>query len=74
MLTLSRRSIKRMQDAVDFALMVQHSMDEGCQPIDLGRLQMLGELVWPGGGGKEILHLVDEGKAGRTIDIHALGE
>ena len=58
MLTPTSDSIKRVQDGVDFASMVRHSTDEGSQPIDLGTLEALGELVWPGGGGKEILHLV----------------
>jgi hypothetical protein len=47
-------------DAVDFYNMVKHSLDEGRQPIDLAKLEALGELVWPGGGGIEILRLVAE--------------
>jgi hypothetical protein len=66
MLTPSRDSIKRGQDAVDFAAMVKHSQDEGRQPIDLARLETLGEMVWPGGGGKEILRLVAEAMAGKV--------
>jgi len=64
MLTLSRDAKKRTQDAVDFAWMVTHSLDEGQQPIDLTRLEKLGEMVWPGGGGTEILRLVEEAKKG----------
>ena len=73
MLTLSRDLDKRMQDAVDFTRMVQHSLDEGQQPIDLERLEILGEKVWPSGGGEEILSLVEQVKAGRAIDINSLG-
>jgi hypothetical protein len=69
MLTPTRDSIKRGQDGVDFAGMVKHSMDEGRQPIDLARLEALGEMVWPGGGGKEILRLVDEVKAGKVPNL-----
>ena len=62
MLTSSRDTRKRMMDLVDFQWMVTHSMDEGQTPIDLNKLEALGELVWPGGGGKEILELVDQAK------------
>lgn len=64
MLTLTRERKKRAQDALDFAWMVTHSMDEGQQPIDLEKLEALGELVWPGGGGQEILRLVERARAG----------
>src|SRR5438128_1959615 len=57
MLTPTRNLQKRQQDVVDFSFMVLHSMDEAQQPIDLSRLADLGEKVWPGGGGEEILHL-----------------
>jgi len=73
MLTLSRELDKRMQDAVDFTRMVQHSGDEGRQPIDLKRLEFLGEKVWPAGGGEELLRLVAQVQAGRAIDLNALG-
>jgi nucleotidyltransferase AbiEii toxin of type IV toxin-antitoxin system len=73
MLATSRKLDKRMQDAVDFTRMVQHSLDEGQQPIDLERLEILGEKVWPGGGGEEILRLVEQVKAGRAIDVDSLG-
>ncbi len=72
MLTPTRNVPKRQQDVVDFSFMVLHSLDEGQQPIDLGRLAFLGEKVWPGGGGEEILHLVDEVKAGRIFDLNDL--
>jgi hypothetical protein len=66
MLTPTRDYIKRGQDAVDFAAMVKHSLDEGREAIDLARLKKLGEMVWPGGGGEEILRLVEEAKAGKV--------
>jgi hypothetical protein len=69
MLTPTRDSIKRGQDAVDFAAMVKHSLDEGRQSIDLATLEALGEMVWPGGGGKEILRLVEEVKAGKMPSL-----
>jgi Nucleotidyl transferase AbiEii toxin, Type IV TA system len=72
MLTPTRDLDKRMQDAVDFTRMVQHSSDDGQEPIDLARLGTLGEKVWPGGGGKEILGLLDQVKAGRAIDLNSL--
>jgi len=66
MLALSREFTRRGQDAVDFATMVKHSMDEGRDPIDMARLAKLGELVWPEGGGKEIVRFVEEAKAGKV--------
>jgi hypothetical protein len=66
MLTPTRDTIKRGQDAVDFAAMVKHSLDEGRQPIDLAIVESLGEMVWPGGGGKEILRLIEEVKSGKV--------
>jgi hypothetical protein len=72
MLTPTRHLDKRMQDAVDFTRMVQHSRDEGRQPIDLKRLETLGEMVWPGGGGAEILRLVEQTRAGTAIDLNSL--
>jgi hypothetical protein len=62
-----------MQDAVDFTRMVQHSAEEGHQPISLERLETLGEKVWPSGGGEEILRLIDHVRAGRAIDVDKLG-
>lgn len=66
MLALNRDKIKRAQDAVDFATMVKHSMDEGRTPIDMDRLKELGELVWPGGGGDEIIRFVEQARAGEV--------
>jgi hypothetical protein len=66
MLTPTRDVGKRVTDGVDFYNMVKHSMDEGREPIDLARLEALGELVWPGGGGQEILRLVEEAKGGKV--------
>ena len=57
---------KRAQDVVDFYFMVKHSTDEGREPIDLAALSKLGEMVWPGGGGKEILDLVQQAMTGQV--------
>lgn len=64
MLALGRDAVKKQMDAVDFSWMVKHSMDPGQKSIDLEKLAELGELVWPGGGGKEILRFVEEVKQG----------
>jgi len=50
-------------------MMVKHSMDEGRKPINLKLLESLGEKVWPGGGGAEILRLVDEAKADQVPNV-----
>jgi hypothetical protein len=71
MLTLTRDPIKRTFDAGDFATMVKHSLDQGRDPIDLDRLAELGELVWPGGGGAEVVRLVEEAKAGKVPNLTA---
>lgn len=73
MLTLTRDSRKRRQDVLDFEWMVAHSVDAGQQSIDLDKLEGLGEKVWPGGGGKEILRMVEQAKAGVAIDLKSLG-
>jgi hypothetical protein len=69
MLTSSRDAVKRAMDAVDFAGMVLHSTDEGREPINPERLEALGEKVWPGGGGRELLRLVEEAKAGKVPSV-----
>jgi hypothetical protein len=74
MLTPSRSVGKRMIDAGDFAKMVEYSVEEGQQPIDLERLATLGEMVWPGGGGEEILRLVEQVKEGRGFDLNDLSK
>jgi len=73
MLNLARDIQKRGQDAIDFGWMVRHSLDPGRQPIDPTKLWSLGEKVWPGGGGDEILRSVERVKTGRPIDLEALG-
>lgn len=73
MLTLTRDLGKRQLDVADFTWMVTHSMDEGRRPIDLEKLETLGEKVWPGGGGKEILRMVERVKAGRAIHFDMRG-
>jgi hypothetical protein len=72
MLTPNRSLGKRAIDVGDFINIVMHSLDEGQQPIDLARLKVLGEMVWPGSGGEEILHLVDLIKAGRSFNLDDL--
>jgi len=74
MLTLTRDMEKRILDTADFTGMVKHSSDEGRRPINMTRLEALGEKVWPGGGGKEILRMVEKVKAGRPIHFDSLGE
>jgi hypothetical protein len=69
-LTIGRDPGKRAQDMVDFFFMVKHTMDEGREPIDLERLRELGEKVWPGGGGVEVLRLVEDAKAGRMPNLN----
>ena len=66
MLAINRDAIKRAQDAVDFATMVKHSLDEGRDPIDMDRLAELGELVWAKGGGAEIVRFVEQAKSGEV--------
>jgi hypothetical protein len=73
MLALNRDPAKRAVDVADFTWMVRHSFDEGQQPIDLPKLAALGELVWPGGGGEGILHLVEQVKAGQPIELGSTG-
>lgn len=72
MLALGRTMGKRIQDTGDFFLMVQHSLKKGQTPIDLVRLEKLGEMVWPQGGGKEILQLFEDAKTGQAPDLSAL--
>jgi hypothetical protein len=69
MLTPNRDLGKRIQDAADFSFMVKRSMAEGERAIDLDRLAALGEKVWPGGGGQEILRLVEDVKAGKAPNL-----
>lgn len=72
MLSLSRDPGKRSLDAVDFSFMVARSMDPGRQPIDLEKLKALGEMVWPGGGGEEILRLVEKVKQNGYVELSML--
>ncbi len=71
MLALGRDPGKRAQDMLDFYWMVRHSTDKGRPPIDLKKLATLGEMVWPGGGGQEIVRLVGEAEAGKIPDLNA---
>ena len=72
MLATSRDLLKRVIDGTDFAYMVRHAGDPGRTPIDLERLAALGEKVWPGGGGAEILRLVEDVRQGKVPDVNAL--
>ena len=71
MRTPTRDPVKRAYDMGDFGQMVKHSLDPGRRPIDLDQLAALGELVWPGGGGAEILRLVEQVKAGQMPSLEA---
>jgi hypothetical protein len=70
MITLSRDAGKRTQDAVDFYQMVKHAKDVLQRPIDLDKIRDLGEKVWSGGGGAELLRLVEEAKSGKVPNIN----
>jgi len=52
--------------------MVERSLREGQKQIDLEKLPHLGECVWLGGGGQEILSLVEQVRQGAVIDLNAL--
>ena len=67
MITPTRELWKRNLDIADFTLIVAHSLEDGEQPIDLEKLENLGEKVWKGGGGDEVIHLIGLVKAGRQI-------
>jgi hypothetical protein len=70
MLTPNRDPGKRTVDAADFYFMVKKATEEGGSGIDLERLAVLGEKVWPGGGGKELLRLVEDAKEGRVPNLN----
>ena len=70
-LSVTRSPSKRIRDLADFFDMVRHSMDKGRKPIDLALLESLGEKVWPGGGGAEILRMVEEAKSGKVPRLEA---
>jgi hypothetical protein len=63
MISLGRVDAKKYQDAHDFIVMVQQNPD-----IDLGKLEELGETIYPGGG-KEVLELVRRVKAGEKLSL-----
>jgi hypothetical protein len=72
MLTLTRDLTKRLQDMVDLNLMAKHSMDEGQTPLDLVRIEELGEMVWPRGGGKELLRIVQMAMSDEVFSLNDL--
>jgi hypothetical protein len=55
----------------NFCVMVQHSTDEGRQPIELDQLEPLGEKVWRGGG-RKLLRLVEQVKQGKLQNVNPL--
>jgi hypothetical protein len=69
MLSPIRDPAKRAQDAVDFMRMVRHSDARGRKPVDLTLLESLAKTVWPSGGGKEILAMVAQARAGSVPTI-----
>jgi hypothetical protein len=58
-----RAAEKKMFDGGDFIAIVKNNLD-----VDLAVLERLGELVYTGGG-KEILKLVADVKAGRKLEL-----
>lgn len=63
MISLTRQTKDKYQDAHDFIAMAQHN-----PMIDYAKLKAFGEIVYPGGG-PEILKLVDDAKAGRRLEF-----
>jgi hypothetical protein len=59
-----RRPAKKHADASDFTAMVEHNLNA----IDLKKLKRLAEKVYKGGA-TEISQLIEDIKAGRTIQI-----
>jgi hypothetical protein len=72
MLALGRDVGKRTLDTVDFYFMVKNASNPARKAIDLEKIVFLGEKVWPGGGGQELLGLVEKAKGGETPDLKAL--
>lgn len=63
MVSLNRSDIDKQQDAVDFARVVVNN-----PAIDLVKLAVLGELVYPGGGA-EIVEMVRRVRAGEKLNL-----
>jgi len=63
MVSPTRKVTDRVQDGVDFARAVEMS-----KRLDLKLLEELGQLVYDGGG-REILKLVQDAKAGRRLEF-----
>jgi hypothetical protein len=72
MRTTTRGLETRCLDMADFMWMVVHSLDEGQQPINMSKLEALGDMVWPGRGGEEILRLVELVKSRESFDLDDL--
>ncbi len=60
---LTRNDLKKLMDAHDFGMMVQHN-----PVINLEKLAELGDLVYPGGG-KEVVDLVDRVRTGKKLRL-----
>lgn len=74
MVAISRPLRKRGLDIADFVGMVENALQPDRTPIDMEELARLGELVWPGEGGEEILRLVEDVKAGRMPNVETRQE
>jgi hypothetical protein len=61
MVSPNREDVKKIVDSHDFIVMVRANPD-----LDLDKLKVLGDLVYPGGG-EEILELVRRVRAGETL-------
>jgi hypothetical protein len=69
MRTPSRDPATRAMDAIAFAYMVRGSDKPDRKPVDLTLLESLGKKVWPSGGGKEILDLFAQARAGSVPSV-----
>lgn len=58
-----RRPLDKQQDGLDFARIITVNSD-----INLALLDQLGDLIYPGGG-KDILKLVGDARAGRRLEF-----
>jgi hypothetical protein len=74
MISLNRLPDKKYVDIADFIRMVRRSEEADRTPIDRERLEFLGEKVWPGGGGKELLWLLEQVKAGKPVNMDENGK
>jgi hypothetical protein len=73
MLDPTRNFCTRVQDVVDFYIMVKLASDPGRRPIDVGKLRELGRKVAPGGGTR-IVRLMEEVHADKVPNLNSPGE